>query len=458
MDDHEVHDPIESDGCADYTTTNVTPEVLSVSGVFPQPPNDPINLARLGELIRMSDAHLIDVIAMRMRLAQAVEHSKTVLGFREAIFRSKPEKRRLKMVKRRAKELGINPNFAAALLYLVIDESCKVQMIQREATPGTYLHSIGDLSYRELKQNLLELCRAVAEGYDDSYTSNHPATQIYLDVEREIISRLVAAIDPRDRRVALDIGCATGSVSFFLAQYFDVVKGVDISEHMIDQARKNAGRRGKLPDGTPESQTHHRIDAQEPESGWGIGYGHELSDWYTARTRFLQGDVESEEYWRTHEDDSVDLVVMTLGTGSDIHVDSLAFVLKQIKRVLRRGGKFLLSFYNRESLICKFPLLPWAPSLAAVVDLQRNCLDVHTRKSIYSLYARAYTQDELADKMPNGLSTSEAYTCPVVSATYPPSVFEIDGVLDDLRMMDRTLTFEAGANQGAYILLEGSKM
>lgn len=42
---------------------------------------------------------------------------------------------------------------------------------------------------------------------------------------------------PRSRRRALDIGCGTGVLTWELAQVFDSVLGIDISEPMLDRAR-----------------------------------------------------------------------------------------------------------------------------------------------------------------------------------------------------------------------------
>lgn len=398
-------------------------------------------LAHVGELLRITDEHLVDVLARRMALARVVEHIKTASGNGQPIFRADIEGRRLEHIREIAIMRGLNPYFVEAMLYFVIDESCKIQMWQRESSMGSYQQSVGDMSYEQLKGNLIQLCAEVASSYDADYSNTHPATEIYLEFEHDKIRETILELEPTHRLRALDIGCGTGSASFELARYFDQVEGVDLSEHMIRQAQVNAAHLGEISG----------VVSQVRPAGWS---GNDATQpLFTDRTSFMFGDVEETHYWRRHEEASIDFVVMSMGTGSDFR--KLQLVIDEVRRVLRPGGRFVFSFYNANSLASKFPVLPWAPSLAATFDGRRQCLDVHAPERIYSLYARAYTLDEVEDMMRGSISIIDSYTCPVVSPTYPPSVFTDENFRKMIGTMDHKLAGEA--QQGAYLLVVGRK-
>ena len=398
-------------------------------------------LAHVGELLRITDEHLVDVLTQRMALARVVEHIKTASGNGQPIFRADIEDDRLAHIREIAIMRGLNPHFVEAMLYFVIDESCKIQMSQRESSMGSYQQSVGDMTYDELKGNLIQLCAEVASSYDADYSRTHPATEIYLEFERDVIRKTILELEPTHRLRALDIGCGTGLASFELARYFDHVEGVDLSRHMVQQAQTNAVRLGEISG----------VVSQVRPAGWS---GNDVTQpLFTARTSFMFGDVEEVHYWRRHKDASIDFVVMSMGTGSDFR--KLQLVIDEVRRILRPGGRFVFSFYNANSLASKFPVLPWAPSLAATYDGRRECLDVHAPERIYSLYAQAYTLEEIEDMMRGSVSIIDSYTCPVVSPTYPPSVFTDESFRKKIGEMDHTLAGEA--QQGAYLLVTGRK-
>src|SRR3989344_1355676 len=89
-------------------------------------PEDPI-LAEIGKKIGKVDTLIMRMVRRRMDLSADVVARKVELG-KPRIFNSDREEKRLEAVEVWASNHEINRNFARALLYLVIDESCKVQM------------------------------------------------------------------------------------------------------------------------------------------------------------------------------------------------------------------------------------------------------------------------------------------------------------------------------------------
>jgi chorismate mutase len=83
-------------------------------------------LGALGEELKAVDQGIMNLIARRLDLAYKVGVYKYLQG--EPISRPTVEDTRITAVSDYAVSLGINPHLAAALLYLLIDESCKHQM------------------------------------------------------------------------------------------------------------------------------------------------------------------------------------------------------------------------------------------------------------------------------------------------------------------------------------------
>jgi SAM-dependent methyltransferase len=145
-------------------------------------------------------------------------------------------------------------------------------------------------------------------------------------------------------------------------------------------------------------------------------------------------------------------VMMNLGTASDIpNFDQL---LQEILRVLIPGGRFMLSFYNREALVYRWELLPWDAGLAARIDLRRDCLDVHTEEGMVSVYARAYTVAEVTNALRETFDLN-IITYPTISAILPNEVFTGQAEMEALiTQIDQSLV-ESG--MGAYIIATGQK-
>jgi SAM-dependent methyltransferase len=366
----------------------------------------------IGRLINRADLQLVDLIAQRMKLALRIEEIKRGLG--EEIVRATVETSRLDTIAKIAEQRGLNPNFARALLYFIIGESCKRQFMQLQSPHGLAWEDLDeDNQYEALKESLLKLTAAIASRYDVEYVRRPSATYVYLHCEKEFIRNQLRDIP--DRSLAIDIGCATGHKSFKLLQNdfgdFRKVIGYDISPAMIQHAREKAKA---------------------------LGIGDE-------RVKFVVADADNE---LPIADDSVSFVVINLGTASDIR--NISRLISEIRRVLVPGGKAFFSFYNREALLYQLGFLPWSVSLAAEIDLRRHCLNVHAGDQIYQVYARAYSVQEVIDLMQKDLEILEITTYPTVCSILPSTIFEEKIITKLLEDVDHAV---AGLNLGAYIMV-----
>jgi len=371
-----------------------------------------LDLKELGSRLAKVDHLLVNVLGMRMKLALQVGEYKTLK--REPIYRAEVEENRLNQVGEWAKTQGLNPRFAQSVLYLAIDESCKVQMIrlQQEQENIGNAEKDGEAHYQELKEGLLRLTEKTALAYDDGYCTSYPATRLYLDFEDRLLADEIDLLD--DKGFAVDIGCATGRKTIDLAGKFERVIGYDISPHMIERACARIGNM-KLR---------------------GINF----------ETLDVEGGLPERK-------NSASLVVMNFGTAGDLR--NTKDVLREMERILRPGGKAFLSFYNRDALVYRLGFIPWTTGLAAEVNHARHCLDVHFCGEVFQIYAQAYSADEVNDLLPPGLQIIRRVTYPTLASLLPPEVFEQTSMLQMVDKVDTGLAEQE--TFGAYLLIVAKK-
>lgn len=352
-----------------------------------------LNLQKIGRRLARADRHLLQTLAIRIgagSLSDAVaECKRKQQGPLPELTRKVVEDQRMAQAATWAERLGIDPDYAAAVLYGVISESCRTQMsfLHRHfKDQDSGAEDDPEVAWHFYRGELLRLTKAVAPHYDDGYAREFFGTKVYLRFEKGELGRLVAELD--DHQLALDLGCATGIKSVILSGSFKRVVGYDISPDMIEKA--NIRLKGE--NGNAERITFKVADLEE-----GI----------------------------PQDDASVSLVLMNLGTGSDIrNIDRL---LVETQRVLRPGGAFLFSFYNADSLLAKLGFLPWPTSLAAMVDPDKHCLEVHFGKEIFLIYARPYTVGEVKQLFAaSRLTIQEILTHPSVSAVLPEDILSTE--------------------------------
>jgi len=367
-----------------------------------------LTLPQLGPRFKTIDRQIIGLLSQRMQLSKQVEKIKEKEG--QPILRPEIEEKRLNEVAEWASGSGMSPNFAKSLFYFIIKESCSVQIgllqnEQHEVVPPS------DTEWHEmLKQDLLDLTSAIAITYDEMYDKAFFATHSYLDFERDVLNGMLDSMD--EKGLALDIGCATGNISIRMAPLFGKVLGYDISPAMIAQAN------AKLTPGGIQN------------------VGFEVAD--------IENGI-------TLPDASVSLVVMNFGTASDIY--NIEALLSETKRVLTSEGRFFFSFYNAEALFYKW-FIPWQISLAAEINLQKHCLDVHHKDEVYSIYAHPYTVAGVKKLLSEKFSIDSITTYPTVSSILPNELLEEDIVRESMTEIDHALS---ELNLGAYILATGGK-
>lgn len=371
---------------------------------------EPMTLEECGKRLAVIDTMIVNLILRRMQIAETVGDIKRKSG--QKIFRASIEDKRLARIRKEALRLGLNPHMVASILYTLINESCKLQMDRLQSEIDVAPANEDEL-YETLKRNLLRLTEQWSATYDQSYDKSYFATKAYLAFEADIIQREIRKL--ADRGIAVDLGCATGRISFQLGQHFEHTIGYDLSPHMIAAA-------------------HQALATHEVKG----------------TVNFEQVDVEG---GIPLQDNSVSFVVMNLGTASDVR--DLNKVFKEIMRVLVPGGRFLLSFYNRDALLYRWELLPWPTGLVAAVNTHKHCLEVHSGKEILSIYARPYTTTEVTRLLTKAKTGPEILTYPTVSSILPNDLFSrqrrVQGAVVE---MDRSL---ATANMGAYIVATGQK-
>lgn len=365
----------------------------------------------IGRRLAVIDQMLVHLFARRLGLSREVAMTK--MEGKDGLYRGNVEKKRLADIAKWAKQEGVNPHFARSMLYQIIGESIKEQMVIADRV--RLGHQVERLvpTYPELRKNLIRLTRAWAPKYEAQYTDGHPATCVLIERERRMIDRLIGEI-PSPRPLALDLGCATGMELRRISKRFRRLQGFDISPHMVrvGMGQVNAEKLSNV------SLAVHDIETQLPV-----------------------------------DDGAASLVIMNLGTGSDI--SNLDFVLREITRVLCPRGRFLISFYNKEAWVQR-TFFPWPLSLVAEIDPIRECLEVSTGKKRIPIFARPYTVDQLREMMPNGLSLSEWITHPALASVLPMDVYMGGGSNQWIDHIDEGLA-SGPDNIGAYITMTGQK-
>ncbi|HEY4521040.1 MAG TPA: methyltransferase domain-containing protein [Candidatus Paceibacterota bacterium] len=370
-----------------------------------------LDLDELGCRLAHVDNMIMILSKRRMDLVDQVGRHKRKTG--EPIFRPEVEDRRINWARAWASLHGVNEHFAESLMYLLINEACKRQIILIQGQYDGAEPEDEEQLYQLYRKNLLTLTERCAESYDEGYASKYLATQAYLGVESELLLR-EAENAPRDGNL-LDLGCATGRIAFQLYNQFPQTIGYDLSPDMIQVARRRVGEQG-------------------------LG----------SRISFCETDLE---LGIPAASESAALLVMNMGTASDVRDFGQMFA--EIIRVLKPGGRFFLSFYNADALLYKWELIPWATGLAASVNTHRHCLEVHSENEILSVHARAYRISEVRNILDAHGIVGNIATYPTVSAILPSELFEGQPELQtSIKAIDRSLMNDS---MGAYMIVRGGK-
>lgn len=364
------------------------------------------DLKELGRRLRYIDKGVLALVAQRMGLVKQIEEIKRQEG--QPIYRSDIEGQRLDQAAQWAQGYGVNPDFARALLYMIIGESCKTQMIQLQQDHSEHT-PVDEYEYRErLKESSLRLYESIAHNYDDFCLRRFPATQLHYAFEDSHIGAIVDNMD--ERRLIVDLGCGTGSQSVRYSGSFQTIVGIDVSRNMARVMRARS-----------DPPVHACVSDLE----MGI-------------------PIKSER---------ASLVVMGMGMASELY--TLREMLLEVHRILAHGAFAFLSFYNADALLHQWDFVPWPVGLASQINRGRRCVDVRWEEDhIHHTYARAYTLEEIEDVMPRGLPVVKSYTHPTVSSIFPDTLLEDQGVLASVKLIDTHLE---GENTGAYLTVLAHK-
>jgi len=354
--------------------------------------------------LRKTDNNLIALLAQRMHLSQQIAYAIDKQGHDRA---QDFKKERLQEGRNWAAQYGLNPDFVEALLNLVIiiDET-------RLAGLQTNPEIARDGEISELRANLLALTARVAASYDQSFDKHFFATKAYRRFESELIDSVVAG--QNDRCLALDLGCATGAYACRFSFLFSRVVGYDISPSMIDYAKRSVRNKRK-----------------------------EVLSFVTA-------DLDNRI---AEEDSSASLIVMNLGTASEVR--DAGALLMEIQRLLKVGGKAVLSFYNGDALVYKWEFIPWDLSLAAEMNPRRNCLDVHVDQDVFSIFAKAYSIDDIKSLLPPSLKLTQSVTYPTASSILPNELLDEELIRDSVENLDHQLSSRL---RGNYLIIVCEKI
>lgn len=235
------------------------------------------------------------------------------------------------------------------------------------------------------KQHHKELSDKAAEKYDDLYAASNFATGSYMEYELDVINRATGLIDKNNRRIALDLGCGTGRDAFHFHRHFGQVRGFDFSSEMIKVAQRK-----KL----------HKA---------------------AGNVQFVLRDLE-EDLLTDIADSSITFVNSGFGMGSFLR--ELSPILREVKRILEPSGVFVVSFYNRESLVVQLDTLEWAPSLSARFDPASGFLKVNFNNENFDVAARAYSVREVLAMLGSYFEIVEISTFPTLSSLFPNTIFK----------------------------------
>ena len=153
-----------------------------------------LNLKKIGDRLRKVDRFILDVLGIRLAnggLSDYVAENKRKSSA-DGVFnkrRQSVEDERIGNMKKWAIENGIDPNFAASLMYQLISESCRVQdeiMVNKfKNNKDTINEANSEEVYNYQKQNLLNLTSKIAPLYDENYAKDFFGTKIYNEFEKK---------------------------------------------------------------------------------------------------------------------------------------------------------------------------------------------------------------------------------------------------------------------------------
>lgn len=351
------------------------------------------------------DQALLGLLTMRSDLVGQVGVLKQQHG--KSLQASDREAKMFQKLSERCAQLGLDTAYALELWSLIIWNS-KIRECH-EAGRTTFMNQ-DPVAPDILRKNLLALTAAVAKQYDE-YCNGSATNAIRNYRAREEVA-FNRALENVDCELALDIGCASGQVTRYLESRFKCVRAFDVSPDMIEEARKR-------------------------------------KEWAPS-VSFEQVDLEQKI---PVEDGSVSFAIANFGAASEMGPN----LLPELRRVLKPGGKALLSFYNRHALVNQW-FYPWPSTVHVRGNPWNDTVEVWAAGSVFVVQGKSETVEELSLTLRgNGLQPDFWETHPTLGAVLPSVFFQEEGLFGDLvksaqRIDQHLARSSSGINQGTYIL------
>ena len=370
-----------------------------------------LDLPTIRQRIDAGDELMLHWLAERTFLVRMVGRIKHAEG--KTLQASDREAEVFSKMRRECERLGLNGDYVSELWSTMMFFS-KVTECQEVGIDSFLEHA--PIPAETLRQNLLELTEATAANYDEYCTGDGTnAMRAYRAGEHLKIEKAISH-DLPGRECAIDLGCATGQVTELLERHFLTVRAFDCSPHMCTEAQ----RRRTWKDGVSFE-------------------GHDLSTGIPAT------------------DASVDFVVANFGSASEMGPN----LLPEIRRVLKPGGRALLSHYNSDALL-NYWFYPWPSTVRARLNRHNGTIEVWTSNRVYTVEAQGMTVAGLeTDFQDNGLDVVELVTYPTIQAILPKFFFssqhaDADEMTRIAQRIDEHLA-ESGLHRGTYIVTEVQK-
>lgn len=301
--------------------------------------------------------------------------------------------------------LGLDPDYVLEIVSLMIahakDAECDVLGVD------TFLDKQPKLR-EDLRVNLLKLTAVTASQYGLDYCEGQGADAVrsYLSREQQLMKESIDALP--HRKLALDLGCATGKTAELLERYFCRVRGFDVCPQMIEQARTR------------------RL--------W---------------PRYMEFETTDLEDGIPVVDGSVSFAVANFGAASEVSQG----LFQELSRVLESGGKGFLSFYNADA-ISNLWYYPWPSTLRAHLNTYNNTLEVWYRDKVYTVGGNGMTVRALnVECERHGLTVEWIQTYPTFLSIVPRFFFgspRYQKLVQAVTEVDNTLACQE-PHRGTYL-------
>lgn len=270
--------------------------------------------------------------------------------------------------------------------------------------------SANNSDWQAKKSNHLALANTIAQNYDSSYGQANFATSAYMRYELELLQKVL--VQCPNRKIAIDLGCGTGRISFVLAEHFQEVHAYDFSPEMIEVA-------------------HHNQQARK-----------------VSNIRFEVRDIEAGPL--PFAANSITFINSAFGMGS--FVQHLKDLLNEAERVLEPGGFATFSFYNAAALSRNLPNL--STQAAQIINDQTLLVKSGCNNSSYRIAAQSYSPREVAEIVAeSGLQLLTLITYPTVAQIISQSIFDRNSQIRELCLQLDALLAETGdMTAGTYII------